>query len=201
MTLKWIAKRLKPEAHHLLVGCDSGFINGTGARLLITAVARKLFVKYGRTHDLRPRRGGGARGTCGKRRALVFARLLGGGAATRRTQPRLSSFQTAPGSSPSVWAGVGHRGEPTPAERNRKNGLHARPHPGPLPQERGRRARFGRVLGIEESLRRRSGIARMDYTLALTPALSPRRGAGVWQKLWGFGLHFLGPLINFQFRI
>jgi hypothetical protein len=28
-------------------------------------------------------------------------------------------------------------------------------------------------LGIEESLRRRSGTARMDYTLALTPALSP----------------------------
>ena len=28
-----------------------------------------------------------------------------------------------------------------PAERNRKNGLHARPHPGPLPQERGRRSR------------------------------------------------------------
>jgi hypothetical protein len=37
--------------------------------------------------------------------------------------------------------GAGHRGEPTPAERNRKNGLHARPHPGPLPQERGRRSR------------------------------------------------------------
>jgi len=77
-----------------------------------------------------------------------------------------------------VWVGVGHRGGPTPAERNRKNGLHARPHPGPLPQERGRRARARRVLGIEEGLRRWSGTARMDYTLALTPTLSPRRGGG-----------------------
>jgi len=32
---------------------------------------------------------------------------------------------------------------------------------------------------MEESLRRRSGTARMDYTFALTPALSPRRGGGV----------------------
>ena len=32
---------------------------------------------------------------------------------------------------------------------------------------------------MEESVRRRSGAAGLDYTLALTPALSPRRGAGV----------------------
>ena len=30
---------------------------------------------------------------------------------------------------------------PTSGERTRKKGLHARPHPGPLPQERGRRSR------------------------------------------------------------
>jgi hypothetical protein len=37
--------------------------------------------------------------------------------------------------------GIGHRGGPTPAERNRKSGLDARPHPSPLPLERGRRSR------------------------------------------------------------
>jgi hypothetical protein len=50
-----------------------------------------------------PRRGGDARGICGNRRAQVLARVLGGRAGTRRTEPRPSSLQTAPGSSPSPW--------------------------------------------------------------------------------------------------
>jgi len=70
---------------------------------------------------------------------------------------------------------VGHGGEPTPAERNRKNGLHVRPHPGPLPQERGRRSR--RLWKpTHPGVGAPSG--RKANTLALTPALSPRRGGG-----------------------
>ncbi|HXP59559.1 MAG TPA: hypothetical protein VN829_03655 [Dongiaceae bacterium] len=34
-------------------------------------------------------------------------------------------------------------------------------------------SRRNRELGMEESLRRRSGAARLDYTFALTPACPP----------------------------
>jgi len=48
-----------------------------------------------------PRRGGGARDVCGKRRSRVLARLLSGRAATRPMEPRPSSFQIAPVTPPS----------------------------------------------------------------------------------------------------
>jgi len=65
--------------------------------------------------------------------------------------------------------GVGHGGGHTAAERNRENGLHARPHPGPLPRGEGE----ARSPSPRPSPPRRGG-----GTLALTPALSPRRGGG-----------------------
>jgi hypothetical protein len=80
-----------------------------------------------------------ARGGC-----WAWRRAYAGGAEPQEWITRSPSPQPSPrgeGEVGAVWVGVGHRGGPTPAERNRKNGLHARPHPGPLPQERGRRAR------------------------------------------------------------
>jgi len=84
--------------------------------------------------------------------------------------------------------GVGHGGQPRTAQRNRKHEFNARPHPGPLPQERGRHSpRWWKPTpqGVGAVLERRSSNAtEASKTIELSNSgrrlpLSPGERAGV----------------------
>ena len=98
---------------------------------------------------------------------------------SRRSWMSIVDCRTDPAALLTGEVGVGRGGGPTPGERRRKNGLHARPHPGPLPpvlrsttaeggQERGRQAR--NVCGKRRAL----VLAQLLSGRATTRAMEPR---------------------------